>query len=141
MVYPCSRILLEELHRQSRNSPYLKKSEVHKCGHKSTNNERNKNNANRNNLESEVTDYARGDRGSYPGGTWIGLSFMSKTFQASNQPMRADPLRVKISRSRRSLHTFSNVKVKNTWSISSTKLIRLGFLFLNPKTAFHLPQS
>jgi hypothetical protein len=90
LVNPCSRILLEELHRQSRNSPHLKKSEVHKCCHKSTNNERNKNHTNRNSLESEVTDYAMGDRGSFPGGAWIGLSFMSKTFQASNQAMRVE---------------------------------------------------
>jgi hypothetical protein len=90
LVNPCSRILLEELHRQSRNSPYLKKSKVHKCDHKSTNNERNKNNVNRNSLNSEVTDYAMGDRGSFPGRAWNGLSLMTKTFPASNQAIRAE---------------------------------------------------
>ena len=56
------------------------------------NNERNKNNANWNSLESEVTDYAMGDRGSFPGGAWLGLSFESKTFPASNQAMRVEIL-------------------------------------------------
>jgi hypothetical protein len=88
---PCSRVLLEELHRQSRNSPYLKIAEVHLCDHKSTNNDaHNKNNANRNSLDSEVTEYAMGDRDSFPGGAWISLSFRSKTFPASNQEMTAE---------------------------------------------------
>jgi len=43
-----------------------------------------KKNANRNGLDCEVTDYVMGDRGSFPDRAWIGLSFMSKTFPASN---------------------------------------------------------
>jgi len=45
---------------------------------------------NRNGLDCEVTDYALGDGGSFPGGAWIGLSFTSKTFPESSQAMRAE---------------------------------------------------
>lgn len=31
-----------------------------------------------------------GERGSFPGGAWIGLSFMPKKFPVSNQAMRAE---------------------------------------------------
>jgi hypothetical protein len=85
MVNPCSRLLLEELDRQSRNSPHLKRpkpicvftrTQIMISAIKIM--------LKRNSLESEVTDCAVGDRASFPCGAWIGLSVMSIMFKVSN---------------------------------------------------------